>query len=39
MVYKIKADGKERSLFKSYRINEYCGFQDYPLFWGETLEV
>ena len=28
-----------KSLMKSYRMEEYCGFQDYPLFWGEDILV
>lgn len=50
-VYKIGSSGNGsggveeknggRCLMRSFRAEEYCGFQDYPLFWGEDymLEV
>lgn len=35
LVYKVGSESKQKTLIKSYRGEEYCGFQDYPLFWGE----
>lgn len=31
--------GNGKCLMRSYRAGEYCGFQDYPLYWGEDYVV